>query len=423
MLFINSVLFIVFCLAGLYFLFNEGRMIHNPLIKKQDYFATGPQIFFILSIATGMCMLGEYNSTRLFIWIVFMAIGVFVAKGGMKFSLALIFYILYILYLFASLFVTPDKWYGIRVIAKYLYPLLVLLFAAKVTDSEFVVFSGIKYLLIMGLFIEISYIFWLPWTSWGVFWIVATFADHLSVLCVIALALFYATSKKKYLYLLLFFFSYSVISAVRTGLIGITVSLIVFFIVKYKWKAMPVVVLVFVAAIFVVLYVPGVRDKMFRKQMTAEEIVENRENLSMKDIDNSGRQAMWDWSLENYYQNNKIYGSGIGNLQMVFYSDENPFAHPVVHNDYVQILCDTGLVGLSLFLLIAICLVVHTFFIYNNKQNNQAIRLCAIVAGSSLVGILATSYTDNAVNYSLATYFYPYAFYGMALGLMKKYNR
>jgi len=164
---------------------------------------------------------------------------------------------------------------------------------------------------------------------------------------------------------------------------------------------------------------------MFRnKQMTADEIIENRDDLTLKDINTNGRQAMWDWSMDNYYQKNKVFGTGVGNLQMVFYSGKHPF-NPiiVVHNDYVQILCDTGLIGLILFLLTSLSLVIHSFIIYNDKRNNEMIRLCAIVAGSSLVGILITSYTDNAVNYSFATYFYPYAFFGMALSLIQKYDR
>lgn len=420
----NSILFLAFCLAGLYFLFNAGRMIGNPLVKKQKYFATGPQIFLIFSVVTGFFMLGEWSATRLSIWIVYLIVGTMVTKGKIKFTPVLILYIFYILYLFLSLFIlSPDKFFGIRVIAKYLFPLCVLIFAAKIANSEFVIYSGIKYVLAIAIFIQITFFLWINWG--GIFWVRSTLADHLVVMSVISLALFYATSKKKYLYLTLFFCSFPVVATIRTGLMGITGCFTIFFLFKYKWRALPVVVFVVAAAVLVVLYVPAVRGKMFRdKQMTADEIIENRENLTLKDIDTNGRQAMWDWSLDNYYRKNKVFGTGVGNLQMVFYSGKHPF-NPlrVVHNDYVQILCDTGLVGLILFLLTSLSLVIHSFIIYNDKRNNEMIRLCAIVAGSSLVGILITSYTDNSVNYSFATYFYPYVFFGMALSLVQKYGR
>jgi len=419
----NSILFLAFCLAGLYFLFSAGRMINNPLVKKQKYFATGPQIFLIFSVITGFFRLGDWSATRLSIWIGYLLVGTMVTKGKIKFTPVLVLYAIYISYLLLSLFIlSPDKFFGIRVIAKYLFPLCVLIFAAKVANSEFVIYSGIKYVLAIAVFIQITFFFWFNWM--GLFWVRATLGDHLVVMSVISLALFYVTSKKKYLYLTLFFCTFSVVATIRTGLLGITGSFTIFFLFKYKWKAMPVVALVVAAAVLVVLYVPAVREKMFRKQMTADEIIENRDNLTLKDIDTNGRQAMWDWSMDNFYKKNKIFGTGVGNLQMVFYSGKHPF-NPlrVVHNDFVQILCDTGLIGLILFLLTGLSLIIHSFIIYNDKRNNEMIKLCAIVAGSSLVGILITSYTDNSVNYSFATYFYPYAFFGMALSLVQKYGR
>ena len=423
MLFLNSLLFLVFCLTGLSLLFHEGRTINNPLVKGQKYFATGPQFFLMFTIATGMFMLGNYSAVRLFIWIAYLAIGIVITKGRIKFTVVLVFYLLYILYLFFSLFfLSPDKWFGIRVIAKYMFPIFVLVFAAKVTTSEFAVSSGIKYVLAIAIFVEITFIFWLPWV--GIFWGGATLADHLVVMCAISLAMLYATSKKKYVWLILLFLAYPLISTIRTGLVGITVCFTVFFLFRYKWKALPAIAFVIAAAVLVILYVPNIRDKMFRKQMTAEEIVENSGSMTIEDIDTSGRQAMWEWSLRNFYQKNKVLGVGVGNLQKVFYSGKHPFgAIKVVHNDYVQIVSDTGLIGLILYLVIGLSMVIHSFLIYNNKQNNEMIKLCAIVAGSSIVGIMLTSYTDNAVNYTLATYCYPFAFYGMALGLLQKYGR
>jgi len=423
MLLVNSLLFLVLCLAGLYFLLNEGRMIDNPFVKNQKYFVTGPQIFLLVTLATGMFRFGEFGVVRLSVWIAYLFVGIVIMKGKVKFSAATGFYALYILYLFASLFLlAPDKWFGLRVIAKYIFPLFILMFAAKATNSEFIVFSGVKYLLAITVVIVILFMFWLPLTK--IFWGMSTLCDHLVVVCAISIALFFATSKKRYLWFLLFFFAYPVIAVVRTGLIGITACLSVFFLFKYKWRAVPVILLVVVSAVLIVLYVPGVREKMFRKQMAAEEIFENIDNLTLKDIDTNGRQAMWEWSLENFYQKNKTYGVGVGNLQMVFYSESNPFGDMrIVHNDFIQILCDNGTVGLILYLLACFSIVLHSFFIYNNKQNNEMIKLCAVVAGSSMIGILCTSYTDNAVNYTLATYCYPFAFYGMALGLIQKYGR
>ena len=129
---------------------------------------------------------------------------------------------------------------------------------------------------------------------------------------------------------------------------------------------------------------------------------------------------MWEWSLKNYYKGHELMGSGLGQLQARLYSHNHPFGRlEVVHNDYVQILCDTGQIGLGLYVLILFSFVMHSFRIYNNKQNRESARNSAFIAGTSLCGIMACAFTDNVINYSLITLTYPYAFFGFALALKK----
>lgn len=45
-------------------------------------------------------------------------------------------------------------------------------------------------------------------------------------------------------------------------------------------------------------------------------------------------------------------------------------------------------------------------------------HICAITAGASSAGTLLTMYTDNVINYTMATLSYPCGFYGMMLGLI-----
>ena len=71
-----------------------------------------------------------------------------------------------------------------------------------------------------------------------------------------------------------------------------------------------------------------------------------------------------------------------------------------------------------LYLLAVLAVIIHSFVVYQ-KSSDIAIKMCAIVAGSSLAGVALTMYTDNVVNYSMATLSYPFGFYGMMLGLIK----
>ena len=81
-------------------------------------------------------------------------------------------------------------------------------------------------------------------------------------------------------------------------------------------------------------------------------------------------------------------------------------------------LCDNGIIGLVLYLLIGISTICHSFLIYNRNPKN-IIKISAITAGSTMAGVLLTLYSDNVVNYSMATLSIPFGFYGMMLGLNK----
>ena len=87
-----------------------------------------------------------------------------------------------------------------------------------------------------------------------------------------------------------------------------------------------------------------------------------------------------------------------------------------------MILCDNGLIGLFLFGSSFIFLIVHSAIVSQQKKYPWYIRVAAITAASSTTGILFTLYTDNAINYSMATISYPCGFYGMMCGMIAGYK-
>ena len=234
-----------------------------------------------------------------------------------------------------------------------------------------------------------------------------------------ALVLYRLTNNKKYLFIIPFLFLIPVLNSIRTGLIGLTVALLAISFFKYKLRALPIFCLIIVSLISITLYTPNLRHKMFKGEFTnGNSIINNSGNINFENIETNGRNASWKWALDNFYNENEYVGSGIGNLQAVLYSGDHPFGRlKIIHNDYVQILCDTGKIGLILYLLIITSFVTHCFNIYNNKKNVLSARYAAFIAGSSLCGIMACAFTDNVINYSLITLSYPFVFYGFALSL------
>ena len=86
-------------------------------------------------------------------------------------------------------------------------------------------------------------------------------------------------------------------------------------------------------------------------------------------------------------------------------------------------LCDNGVIGILLFGGSFLFLLFHCFLVYQNPTYDAGVRICAIVAGASAAGTLLTMYTDNVINYTMATLSYPCGFYGMMLGQLAKYKR
>ena len=192
----------------------------------------------------------------------------------------------------------------------------------------------------------------------------------------------------------------------------------VFIFFRYKAKSLPLIfgtIILFIVAIFTI---PALKDKMFDgENRTLQEFQSGK--ISMDDIDSNGRFAMWEWSFDTYYDERELIGSGTGNLQRAFYALEHGIGSiKIPHNDYVQILCDNGLIGMFLFGASFLCSIVHSFIVLE-----AAGAAAGVAAGASAAGVLLTMYTDNVINYSMATISYPCAFYGMMLGLEKGYKQ
>lgn len=254
----------------------------------------------------------------------------------------------------------------------------------------------------------------------GVFWYGTASAIHYITMCVFSLALFYYTDeRKKNLLLCVLFMLPCLVWVFRTSIMGTTLALMTFFFFKYKMKSLPVIFVVLVLFVVAVFAIPSVREKMFKdsENVSIEQL--QRGEISKDDINSNARFAMWEDLQSRFYQGKELMGSGIGSVQNYMYSNFVFGGLKVPHNDYVQISCDSGIIGVVLYLLAVFAIIVHSFFVYQ-KYTDVSIKMCAIVAGSSIVGVALTMYTDNVVNYSMATLSYPFGFYGMMLGLIKK---
>lgn len=423
---LNYLYFLIITLVGLKFLTMKQGVMTNPLNREQKMVMDGPEMFWVLTFSTGLLAFSapaglDLMAIRLMVLEIFCLVGLFICKRSPQWTPATIFYSIYILWLVVGLSYTPAPGYGFRVILKYLYPLLIMLFAsAAVRDKEVFLKAGVGARMVAIISIAIAFIPYIGRLFPGVFWTGTAKAINYISMCIFSLALFYYTKeKRKNLLLCILFMLPCILWVFRTSIMGTTLALMTFFFFKYKLKSLPVIFSVFILFIVAVFTIPSVREKMFVNSENVSIEQFRQGEISKDDINSNARFSMWEHLENRFYDGKELTGSGVGSVQNYMYSNFVFGGLKVPHNDYVQILCDSGIIGVVLYLLVVLTVIIHSFIVYQNNSD-VAIRMSAIIAGSSLAGVALTMYTDNVVNYSMATLSYPFGFYGMMLGLIKK---
>lgn len=429
MVVLNYLYFLIITLVGLKFLTMKQGVMINPLNREQKMVMDGPEMFWVLTFSTGLLAFSapgalDLMAIRLMVLEIFCLVGLFICKRSPQWSPAIVFYLIYIIWLVIGLSYTPAPGYGFRVILKYLYPLLIMLFAsAAVRDEEVFLKAGIGARIVALISIGVFFIPYVGRLFPGVFWYGTASAINYISMCVFSLALFYYTrEKRKNLLLCILFMLPCILWVFRTSIMGTTLALMTFFFFKYKLRSLPVIAGIVIVAIVAVFTIPSLKEKMFKdsENISIEQFQQGE--ISKDDIESNARFAMWEHLENRFYEGKELTGSGIGSVQNYMYTNFVFGGLKVPHNDYVQMACDSGIIGVVLYLLSIIIVLIHCFVVYQ-KSSSIAIQMCAIIAGSSLAGVALTMYTDNVVNYSMATLSYPFGFYGMLLGLMKGENK
>jgi hypothetical protein len=421
---LNYFYFLIITGIGVKLLFQRQGIVSNPLNKKQKLFFTGPELFWTLTFSTGLfafSVSGEIDlmAIRLGVLEIFCIIGIHIVKRKAVWSPAATIYLLYLLWLVIGLFYSPAPGYGFRIILKYLYSFLILLLASVVVrDKEVFLKAGLGARTVALISVIIAFVPYLEQTIFpGVIWYGTARAINYIVICVFSLALFFYMGKEKQnLWLAILFMLPCIIWVFRTSIMGTTLAITTFFFFRYKLKLLPIIFSIIILFVIAVFFISGVKEKMFNKEITTSQL--GRKEISMDDINSNGRFAVWETLLKKFYTDKKIIGAGTGSTQNYLYSNYVFGELKVPHNDYVQILCDNGLIGIILYLLSTFLALIHSFIEYN-RTKYPVVRICAITAGSSMAGVLLTMCADNVVNYSMATLSYPFGFYGMMLGLKR----
>ena len=408
-------------LTGYAFILLLSKPSYVKLSRTEKVLLTGREKFLLLTLVTGMVMAGDFSSLRLIAWLSLMLFAFVIYRKSPRFNRLTLVYIIFLMWLGITMVWSPDLLYGIRVYLKYLYPFVALLFATAFVHSREFIFVAMRWMLIttfiaslfLGGFMTNILGIWFFYFG-GLFWPMSTLADYLAVMSAVAFVMWWRTGEKKYLLLIGWFMLSSVLHGTRTGLLSIGMMLMVGSYLRYKLVSLPYIIGAVFIGLAMILFVPQVKEKMF---YDPERVVGIEDILSAQEENNlntSARAYMWEELLHRFHEDHEWMGSGLGSVQHYMYENFVFGGLQVAHSDYVQMMCDSGNVGLLLYLLFPLMLYLYTIR-YVHKKPSTPMVTSAILALLAYAAVLPAMGFDNVVNYSFASHSYPFIFAGIFL--------
>lgn len=427
MIYLNILYFLIITYYGYTFLKYEGRIVKSPFDKNDEVELTGPEMFWVLTFSTGLLAFSaplpiDLMAVRLLVIMILCFIGFGIVSHKPIWGVPLKLYVIYLIWLTIGCLYSPSAMYGVRVILKYSYPLVFCLFASAAVDNFTVAMkSALTARWVAAISVVLSFIPFVGYIIPGVFWYSTARTIHYISIMTFSIALFFFTNeKKKNFWYSIFFLTPCFLWVFRTSIMGSGIAIMAFSIIRWRLKALPIVAGVLIAGVVAVFTIPSLRDKMFTNETENATIDNFKEGgITMDNVNTNAREAMWKFLETNLYKDHEIIGSGTGSVQNYMYTHFIFGGLKVPHSDFVQIKCDNGLIGLWLYCGVVILIFFHCFRIYWSTDDDR-VKLFAITAGASMLGVFATLYSDNSVNYSMATLSMPFGFYGMTLALNKR---
>ena len=395
---------------------------------KGEYYLLSRNMYFaIFTVCTAPIFLGSLSLLKYGLWFVVVLALLFIGKMRVKFEAMTVMYSIFFLWLCYTMTYTTVPRDGAMMLVKYALPMLFLWlgYSAINNEKDLIIFLKVVNIAacIYCFFIGGQGCKLMPWLYYpvfmGVFGTYAAFADFLTAVFIVPILLYWLTKEKKYIFCALWMVLSTVLESVRTGMGGMMLVFAIALLLKNKAKAIPGLLLAGGLFLSIVLFVPEVNEKFFGEDagtVSATDIVQGGA-MSMDNISDNGRKGTWELILDLFYRGNESTGSGLGTairfLKDQWQSGEDRAG--LIHNDYVQLLAETGYIGVAL---LVVFYIVVIFKVTKNtalRRSSSLVKLSGIMALSSMAGIAFSMYFDNVVSNSMQSMVMPYIYIGFFL--------
>ena len=419
-------MWLIFRIRKIYFT-NDVQMRVVRRIWDEPYLLSQNMYFTIFTICTAPIFLGAFSLYKYALWFLLILVLIFTRVIRIRWEWMTITYAMFFAWLCVTMTYTPVPRDGAMMLIKYSLPMLFLWLGYSSLSNEkdvivllrVVNIVGCVWCLVMGgfaaTFIPPLYNFLM-----GICSTYAGFADFLTSIFIVPILLYWLTKDRTYVYCALWMILSTVLQSVRTGMGGMLLVFAFAILLRDKWKAVPGLLLVGAVFVGTILFVPDVNKKFFGDKggsVTAMEVATG-EALAMDKIEMSGREYMWERTKEACYKGHENFGSGLGTSgYYIKYSDSELEGQVTgkLHNDYLELLCDTGNVGIALLILFYLTVILKVFANVVFRRSSSMVKVTGIMALPSLAGIAFSMYFDNVMSNSMQSMVMPYIFLGFFL--------
>lgn len=427
---VAAIILIVWTLVSL----SGYRVVTNPLDSREQV-KIGPMTRFLtMSVMTSMVFLGPYSMIKYGWWIILLVI-LAIKDFKYKINLPIVTYIIFIAWAaYSALFIAPYKGAAFNMLIKYILPLGYLYLGYNaITDEEDLVYflkrsalAIIVYTFLVGGFAEkcLNPLYNFLALETGLLLSYGPMADFISATFVIIFTLYVITGKTAWLMALLWCVLSTLLANVRTGMGGIFLATIFFLFLIFKYRSIPWITGISIAGIIIVFSIPQFREKMFvDKDLTISEFRINDANFET--INSNNREFMWTRNLDEFFTPHPVAGSGLG-IAVETMKRKNALLPEkdqslvLLHSDYIQFLCDLGIIGLTLFIIFGVTTIVWIIKMTWKSKSLFSITLCGGMALGTFAAIFFSMAYDNIISYAQQCYVFPFIYLGILMRFLEK---
>lgn len=314
------------------------------------------------------------------------------------------YYIAFLCWCTLSIIWATVSYYSIMMIAKLMIPLIFFSLSYKAFTnykSVWIFFDIIAKSSIGYLFVSILAKIW-----FNQIFLYNPYYGLYASIC--SCAMFFYKKDNKYLLYTLLCFSYNIAYVKKTPILAIAAVSIVFFIFKYRMRA--VIPSIFTALILfcVVLYVPMVRDRVFFEDFDPSILG----TVSLDDfvllLNTNGRSNMWEIVIDKFYKGNELIGAGLGTMKYYLRTDSEIGENfLLLHNDWLHILCETGKIGVLLLLSTFFSIIRFSYKCYSSSMTKD-LKILSIACAGITVAVSIHMLFENCIGYF--GYCFPFIF-------------